>query len=80
MGNCVKRETGYEFENEQNTTINPVEIMNKINTMKRFWKIRQEKQDYYKSVNVKKDKIMNDINKSNEEDSCYDKRNSSIIT
>ncbi len=69
MGNCVRRETGYEIETEKTTTINPDEIIKKINERKRFWKNRREKQIYYKSVNDKKEIILNDINRSNDEES-----------
>ena len=69
MGNCVRRETGYEIETEKNTSINPDEIIKRINERKRFWKNRKEKQEYYKSVNVKKEHIISEINRSDEENS-----------
>jgi hypothetical protein len=69
MGNCVRRETGFDYDDQnKQEDLNTQELMNKVLSMKNVWKNRGEKSDVHRSAILTRNNIITEIDLSDLEE------------
>jgi hypothetical protein len=70
MGNCVKRETGLDFDDKTHQEEQATqELINKVLMVKKDWKNRTEKQDIHRSALISRNNIITEIDLSDMDES-----------